>query len=737
MNSREAMPGRIYVDGFEKRLDKDGVYACLKCTQDSDVYEEVEESYQALLPSFFQSARPRAVLHFSEMSLEEKFPGLKKNQKFLYVIITLGKDVTILSNQLYEQGDYLSYMLADAMADTYLFGLEEELQNVIREECGKRGLGIEKRLEAPADLPMEAQKLAFEKTRAAEILHMGITSGLMLDPVKSNCILFQLTDDQEVFRMQHDCSKCTAQDCPHQKNKGIVISLEDGRKLSCRQGETVLQAFIRQGQRLAAVCGGRGVCGKCKIQVLQGSLPVTPEDEKFFSPQELEKGYRLSCRAVPDSSCTLRMCFDTEDSFEVLNDYGGEEASVEGMAGEGYVIGIDIGTTTIAMQLLGAQSRAVKGSYTTINHQRRFGADVISRIEASNQGKGPELQLSIREDLLEGIRSLVKKSGIFPSSLQKVGIGGNTTMIHLLMGYDCHTLGVAPFTPVNINTIRGSFQELLGSGEFSCPVVIFPGISTYVGGDIVAGLYHCGFDKKERPCVFLDLGTNGEIAVGNRDRILSTATAAGPAFEGGNVTFGVGSIHGAICSVTMESPDKVQVKTIGDQPPVGICGTGIIELMAQLLRLEIVDETGRMDEDFEDEFPLVKTSDGEMISFYQKDVREIQLAKSAVRAGMETLLQKYGASYDEIEKIYVAGGFGNKMNVESAAAIGLLPVELKEKFVSVGNSCLGGVIDSLFDSQAEEKISEILKASHEVNLGSDPIFNEQYMEHMMFPYEDE
>ena len=233
------------------------------------------------------------------------------------------------------------------------------------------------------------------------------------------------------------------------------------------------------------------------------------------------------------------------------------------------------------------------------------------------------------------------------------------------------------------------------------------------------------------------MGTNGEIAVGNRDRILSTATAAGPAFEGGNVTFGVGSIHGAICSVTMESPDKVQVKTIGDQPPVGICGTGIIELMAQLLRLEIVDETGRMDEDFEDEFPLVKTSDGEMISFYQKDVREIQLAKSAVRAGMETLLQKYGASYDEIEKIYVAGGFGNKMNVESAAAIGLLPVELKEKFVSVGNSCLGGVIDSLFDSQAEEKISEILKASHEVNLGSDPIFNEQYMEHMMFPYEDE
>jgi uncharacterized 2Fe-2S/4Fe-4S cluster protein (DUF4445 family) len=210
------------------------------------------------------------------------------------------------------------------------------------------------------------------------------------------------------------------------------------------------------------------------------------------------------------------------------------------------------------------------------------------------------------------------------------------------MGYDCKSLGEYPFTPVNIDLIEGTYKEILADDYLQASVRIVPGISTFVGGDITAGLFSCNVDQQEEYSLLIDLGTNGEMALGNKDKIIVTSTAAGPAFEGGNIEWGVGSLEGAIAGVKIVD-GKAEVRTIGDKAPIGICGTGGIETVAELIKAELVDETGCLDDDYFDEgYPLAETENGEEIVFTQQDVREVQLAKAAVRAGIETLFLRYG-----------------------------------------------------------------------------------------------
>lgn len=314
-------------------------------------------------------------------------------------------------------------------------------------------------------------------------------------------------------------------------------------------------------------------------------------------------------------------------------------------------------------------------------------------------------------------------------------------MGHLLMGYSCETLGVYPFTPVDIGTITSSFEEMfeeqiVSDGEdgirLLAKVILLPGISAFVGADISSGMLVCDFDKLEKPCLLIDLGTNGEMALGNKERILVTSTAAGPAFEGGNISCGMGSVPGAICNVSIDGKN-IQLKTIGDKAPIGLCGTGVIETVCELVKEELVDETGMLEEDyFEEGYELAKTPDGEPIVFTQKDVREIQLAKSAVRAGIETLMKRYGVSYGDIDKVFLAGGFGYKIDLEKTIGIGMLPEEFREKTTAIGNSSLGGTIIYLTEEGANERLDKIVALSSEVELSSDKDFNNFYTEYMFF-----
>lgn len=514
----------------------------------------------------------------------------------------------------------------------------------------------------------------------------------------------------------------------------LTVLGQTEQTLTGEEGRSMLDVLLEGGIYISAPCGGNGRCGKCRVQLVDGECAPSSEDLEVFSKEELAAGMRLACRAFPKGDCTIRICAQEEQDFEVLSDVAGQQQTdAGGQHSEGDVlIAIDIGTTTLAIGLVDAENGAIIDTYTGVNHQRAYGADVISRIHAFDEGKGADMTASIKKDLLTGMTSLLLKNNVDAGRISRVVIAGNTTMGHLLLGYDCHGLGQVPFTPVNLQTVTMPFAELFGVELLQAPVTVLPGFSTFVGADIVSGLLACRLYEAEKVSLLVDLGTNGEMAIGNRDRLLVTSTAAGPAFEGGNISCGVGSIAGAICEVEL-SGEETHVTTLGGQPPIGLCGTGVIEATAELLKEEWLDETGLLDEDyFDDGFVLAKRADGSEIAFTQKDIRELQLAKAAVRAGMETLLVRYGIGYDEVETVYVAGGFGVHLNMEKAVSIGLFPEELLGKIKAVGNTSLGGAIAYARMPEAEEICQRMIAAASEVDLSTDQAFQEYYMDAMFF-----
>ena len=515
------------------------------------------------------------------------------------------------------------------------------------------------------------------------------------------------------------------------------------------EGRTVLEVLQAQGEYIPAPCGGNGSCGKCRVRLL-GTAPAPSQTEQsFLTEQELSDGIRLACLTDAFEGMEVEILPENEKDMEVetafsLGSIGthsaetGASATASAAPGslqandsakdspgdsmkdsskdsteDSIAAAVDIGTTTIALSAVNTGSKEILGTATGINHQRAWGADVISRMEASNQGKGEQLRKSILEDL----EHLLAELGL--SADTPMVISGNTTMEHLLQGYSCRTLGVAPYKPVDI-----SLHEYEN-------MIILPGISTFVGADIVSGIVACGMDRSEEICILVDLGTNGEMAIGNRDRIISASTAAGPAFEGGNISCGVAGIPGAVRSVEI-TDGKAVTQTIGNLPPAGLCGTGVLETIYELLKEELVDETGLLDDEyFEEGFPI---ADG--IVFTAKDVREVQLAKSAVRAGLEVLLQEYGVEYDRIGKLYIAGGFGQKINLEKAVGIGLLPEELLDRMIPVGNSSLAGAVMAACDPEILERMRAVGEKAEETSLAENPLFSELYMDHMFFPEQE-
>ena len=468
--------------------------------------------------------------------------------------------------------------------------------------------------------------------------------------------------------------------------------------------------------------------------------------------------------------CPKRMAeqFDS-GAFEAVTEYAvskkegaaiclavniGRTDEISDAGNNSYAIAIDLGTTTLAFALVDNVSAQVLHTVTSLNSQRKYGADVLSRIQASVAGKKKELQECIQKDLCEGIDKLLEDSRVVTKNgkecpVEHIFISGNTTMVHLLMGYDCSTLGVYPFMPVNTEFILGTAKELLGyvRGNIGMAVTIFPCISAFIGGDIVSGLYALDFAQKEDINLFIDLGTNGEMALGNKDRILVTSVAAGPAFEGGNISCGTGSVAGAICALDIEYNPlngnyDVNFKTLRDEPPCGICGTGVIEAVAELLKNRIIDETGLYRDDFfENGFMLSGKNEAKQmqdmgnkteIVLSQKDIREFQMAKAAVRAGIDILISQYGIKTEAINRVYLAGGFGFNLNVVKAVSTGLLPEEISDKVRVVGNGSMGGMVKFLSDKEQIDKVQSILNITQEIILGNNEEFNAKYLRSMAF-----
>lgn len=533
---------------------------------------------------------------------------------------------------------------------------------------------------------------------------------------------------------------------------------------------TVMSTLLKNNLISGSFCGGRGDCGRCRIQFLEGVTMPTPLERSVMEPEELRCGYRLACLAKPKDDCVIKLAFadaakieivsdmidvtENDDRISQLNKQTQNQKSdvMESATEKDLIIAVDLGTTTIAMQLMGMESGRVIDTYCEMNPQRRYGSDVLSRIKASCEGNREILQKSVIEVLERGVsqfeRCLSKRKTAGETDISAMCIAGNTTMEHLLMGHDVSSLGQSPFTPVELG-----LQEYRNPA-WSFKAWLVPGISTFVGGDIVAGLYALGMlsggcgvecvhnisevqDKNEpqgqnqvqgraelqgksqvqnqtepqnkvqdkiktHVTLLIDLGTNGEMAITDGTHMIVTATAAGPAFEGG---------AGA-----------------------GVIGSDMIACAASLLKQGILDETGLLAEPY---FTEGVTVGEPAVRLCNKDIRDLQMAKAAVRAGIEILRGQMGET--QIGHIYLAGGFGYYLDEEAAFSIGLLPEHMRGRVTAVGNTSLAGAYmlgrDLWRGKTNQAALEQSLSSIVSINLAEQEEFERLYVRYMNFGQE--
>ena len=527
---------------------------------------------------------------------------------------------------------------------------------------------------------------------------------------------------------------------------------------------TIMSTLLQNNLISGSFCGGRGDCGRCRIQFLQGADAPTALERSVMDPEELRQGYRLACLAKPKRDCAIKLALldapsiavvadmmDVTQSVDyngqklkqskkqttsVMKDFSGIEASVSESAQKEYkgtdaIIAVDLGTTTIAMQLMEMDTGRIIDTYCEMNPQRRYGADVLSRIQASCEGNREILQRLVVEVLERGVERFRNRN----ANIKCMCIAGNTTMEHLLMGYDVSSLGRSPFMPVEIGLQE--YRHL----DWNFTVWLTPGISTFVGGDIVAGLYACGMlnerlrrrteEEEQQGSVgqkgssfLVDLGTNGEMVITDGKRMIVTATAAGPAFEGG--------------------------------PGTGIVGSDMVACIAALLRQGIMDETGLLTEPYFTEGISIQNTDeahyrfaegrsGDSLYLTQQDVRNLQMAKAAVRAGIEVLLKKLNEQRQDKPQtggqpathVCLAGGFGYYLDVEAAFRIGLLPEHMRGSVQAVGNTSLMGAYrigrDLWLHRTDKRALEQSLVSIESVNLAGQEDFERLYIQYMNFP----
>jgi len=479
-----------------------------------------------------------------------------------------------------------------------------------------------------------------------------------------------------------------------------------------------------------APCGGAGTCRKCQVIVTGYIRSLESGTVRRVTDLSV-----LACRFAPESS--LNVVLSDSSQMRVVTKGSGKLSA----GGKGLGFSVDIGTTTVAAFLYDLETGELLRSAGERNAQRAFGADVISRITACTNGKLPALRDAIRAEITAlGIR-LAAEAGKRASDIEKISIAGNTVMQHLFADLNPEAIGVAPFTPESLFDDTRNAKDILPGLGADCEVYLCPCVSGYVGGDITAGLMATDGDFCTGLRLYIDIGTNGEMGLGNREGFVTCATAAGPAFEGAEISCGMGGLPGAIDRVWVEDGD-LKVHVIGGGKAVGICGSGLVDAVAALLSLGILQESGRMSD--ADELPgnlsgrIFKGPDGhnacmlrDEVYISAQDLREIQLAKAAIRAGAETLLKLAGKKASDITELVIAGGFGSFLKKDSALSIGLLPEVAPEKISHAGNAAGAGASLCLTDAGLR-RIRELNKKCSYLELSGSPDFMEYYVDYMAF-----
>ncbi len=518
-------------------------------------------------------------------------------------------------------------------------------------------------------------------------------------------------------------------------------------------GETVGELLLRQGIYIDQPCGGTGLCGKCRV-ILSGTIPEpTSKEKKIFSEEELSSGFRLACQAKASGGMEVTIPAQDSQSIKVLDTFENSNNTYTASHGDdGSGIAVDIGTTTIVVYLVNLGTGMTLAATSAINPQTSFGADVISRI--SYIGDDPDKLSQLQRAVTKRINSLIKevfsKTGRKPSAKDSMAVAGNTTMEHIFAGVSPESIGRSPFEPQFYDSLELEASELGINAEKGVKVKLLPNIYGFVGGDIVSGIIYTGMHKSKELSLLVDIGTNNEMVLGNNDFMLCCSAAAGPALEGAKIKMGMRAAPGAIDSVK-KNGRGISITTIGDMPPVGICGSGLVDAISELLKAGVITESGRFadEEELEEhlssrfkgkkgkDFSFILAAEGEYgsnpeVGITQKDIREIQLAKGAIAAGAQILLDVAGKKLDDIKSVYLAGAFGNYIDIENAVRISILPDVPRERIHPVGNSAGAGVCLMLKDPSLWDTAADIIKRAEHIELASHKDFQEIFIGNMSF-----
>ncbi len=469
----------------------------------------------------------------------------------------------------------------------------------------------------------------------------------------------------------------------------------------------------------ASPCGGKSKCLKCRVKISGDLSKMCDAEKNALSSKEITDGIRLACFCTVLGDCDVLL--NEKLSSKIKTDGILPKIDLEPIF-ENYGLAFDIGTTTLVAHLYGKDMLLSKEA--AVNPQAQYGADVISRIayvlESDENAK--EIANCVKSKMNSMIEILCKNANISPLQIDVAVITGNTTMLYLLCERNTYCLSRAPFEADYLFDESVNAKDLKLCIE-NATIYFPPCISSFVGADITCAVLASGMCEESHTNLLVDIGTNGEIALWQNSSLLCCSTAAGPACEGSGIKMGMNGGTGAIDHV-YETNGKITAHVIDDVMPIGICGSGIIDAIACLLKTEAIDETGFM----EDEQAVIK----EPVVITQKDVRLIQLAKSAICAGIETMLLEKSLHFNELHNFYIAGGFGSYLNIESAADIGLVPKASPEKAKILGNAALMGACAILLSGKMKEKALLIAKNAKAIDLSTSSIFNEKYTEGMFF-----
>lgn len=609
------------------------------------------------------------------------------------------------------------------------------------------------------------------------------------------------------------------------KNNGNTLTVEEGANL--------LEILHEGDYEVPSLCGGMGLCGKCRVQVLEGAPPPTESEDSYFSGEEIKRGMRLSCRIKVDSDMVIDIPSlegaegqeatakaDMDEQLEgVTPDSGIERELVEleepgrsdqrsdasrlvdALGGgleipldllkglpkklrendfsvtvtvdrpersllsvkssdkqyESYGMAFDIGTTTVAGYGLDLDTGETLDVNSRENPQGKYGADVVSRIKYAREHEDglARLQEEIIHSINELIEEFADKEGIDPSDIYRATFVGNTIMLHLLAAVDPTKMDQAPYIPGFTSSQRVRAEEL-GIGIHSRgQLVLLPSLAGYVGADITAGILHTGMHKLDKLSLLVDIGTNGEMVLGNKDKIVAASTAAGPAFEGANIEQGMTARAGAISHVTIDEEGQLDIEVINDGTPQGLCGSGIVDTVGELLKAGLIEEKGNIVSDRTQlPRPTINPLGNRMVdiggnrAFWlhvdsnpvfvtQEDIREVQLAKGAIKAGIDIMLGEFDATADDIEQVYLAGAFGNYLRKENILRIGVLPQIDPDKILSIGNAAGQGAKLALINRGKQEELEELTEEVEYIELSFRTDFTDKFMSAMKFPRQEE